>query len=347
VLTVVNVGYPFAPCGPNAVGGAEQVLSAIDAALVNAGHRSIVIAPEGSECRGELWTVPAAPGRIDTAAFYAWHDVYRAYLHRLTSDERVDLIHFHGGDFSDYLPDAADVPMLVTLHLWPTAYPARIFSWKRPNVHLQCVSEAQRRACLDSSSLPVIRNGVDLEELSPVDSPDGFVLALGRICPEKAFHVAVDAAHAAGIPLFIGGTVFPFEAHQTYFDQVLAPRLDGTARFLGALDRIAKRRLLPAARCLVLPSAVRETSSLAAMEALACGTPVVAMRSPALEQLIDHGHTGLLVDSPAEMADAFQAVDRIDRAECRRTAERLCSAAEMTRSYLRCYEDLVTQTACS
>jgi CelD/BcsL family acetyltransferase involved in cellulose biosynthesis len=232
--------------------------------------------------------------------------------------------------------------MLVTLHMWPDAYPPALFA-SRPNLHLQCVSEAQRRACPRASRPLLIRNGVNLRELAPEGPKHGFILALGRICPEKGFHLAIDAAKAAGLPILIGGAVFPYAAHRRYFDAMIAPRLDDGVRYLGPLNRRTKRRLLAAARCLVVPSTVRETSSLAAMEALACGTAVVAVRTPALEELIDDGETGVLVESADRMDRALCGVDRISPARCRSAAEQRCSAEQMTAEYLACYEDIAAR----
>src|SRR5437016_7300098 len=95
-----------------------------------------------------------------------------------------------------------------------------------------------------------------------------------RICPEKGIHLALDAASAAGVPLFLAGTAFGYRSHQSYFEDAIRPRLRDGHRFLGAIGGVRKQKLLAGARCLVVASQVAETSSLAAMEALACGTPV-------------------------------------------------------------------------
>ncbi len=343
MLTILSVGYPFAAVSPDAVGGAEQVLAAIDAALVEAGHRSIVIAPESSACRGELRPVPLA-GRIDACAVQAAHEAVRERIRQALQTERVDVVHLHGVDFARYLPETELVPLMATLHLWPDAYPCEVFA--RPDLHLQCVSEAQRRACPTPRSPVVIRNGVDLRELHPgaaeavSEDERGFVLALGRICPEKGFHLAIDAARDAGLPILLAGAVYPYETHQRYFESAIVPRLGPDVRFLGPIDRARKRRLLASARCVVLPSTVRETSSLVAMESLASGTPVVALRSPALEELIDEGRTGRLVDRPGALPRALREAGAISRLACRHAAEERCSAARMTAEYLRCYAEL-------
>jgi glycosyltransferase involved in cell wall biosynthesis len=173
----------------------------------------------------------------------------------------------------------------------------------------------------------------------------GFVAALGRICPEKGYEVAFDAARRAGRPMLLAGQVFGYEAHRRYFEEEIRPRLDRQRRFLGPLGFPAKRRLLAAARCLLVPSRVAETSSLAAMEALACGTPVVAFPNGALTEIVEPGVTGFLVRDVAEMAEAIAAAGELDRDTCRRVARARFSAARMTSRYLARYEALAGMSA--
>src|SRR5262249_25501474 len=129
-----------------------------------------------------------------------------------------------------------------------------------------------------------------------------FVLSLGRICPEKGYHLALEAAIAARLPMILAGEIFRYEAHERYYAQEIAPRLNGVRKFIGPVGLARKRRLLSAARCLLVPSLVPETSSLVAMEALACGTPVIAFPSGALAEIVEHGRTGFLVKNETEMA---------------------------------------------
>jgi glycosyltransferase involved in cell wall biosynthesis len=188
-----------------------------------------------------------------------------------------------------------------------------------------------------------VPNGVDLSVLRPGPRKHRFALSLGRICREKNFHQALDAAREAGVPILLAGEVFAYANHQRYFREEIEPRLGRGARFLGPLGLAPKRRLLAAARCLVVPSRIAETSSLVTMEALACGTPVVAFRTGALPDLVAHGRTGFLVSDVHEMARALRDVEAIDPAECRREAERRFSSELMISRYFDLYRQLVPQ----
>jgi len=339
-LTILSVAYPMAPVGPDAVGGAEQVLSHLDRALTEAGHRSIVVAQTGSQIAGTLLPVPAAAGTLNDAARDLAHWRVRRVVGKALERFPVDLVHMHGIDFYDYLPPPG-VPVLATLHLPPSWYPAAAFSPSRPGTWLNCVSESQLRGCPPGAPLiGAIPNGVPIDALQARHAKRRFVLNLGRICAEKGVHIAIDAARRAELPILLAGAVFRYEAHQRYFDEEVRPRLGKGARFIGPVGFARKRRLLSAARCLVLPTLAPETSSLVAMEALACGTPVVAFSSGALPEIIEHGRTGFLVHDEWEMAEALKAVGTLDPDACRAAAEERFSLDRMVARYLDLYRDL-------
>ena len=342
-LTVLNIAYPLAPVSPDCVGGAEQVLSALDAALTAAGHRSVVIACEGSRVAGELVAIPAPPahGLISDGISLARQDAVRQAAAHVLRTRRVDVIHMHGLDFSHYLPPPGP-PLLVTLHLPPGWYPAGAFDPPRPDTWVHCVSRSQHRAAPGSPRLlPPIGNGVPVAELGAVRArKGGYALVLARVCPEKGLHLALDAAEAADVPLLIAGEVFPYPAHRAYFAEHVAPRLDRRRRYLGPVGFRGKRRLLAAARCLLVASQAAETSSLVAMEAASCGTPVIAFRAGALPEVVEHGRTGYLVGDVRGMADAIGRVDAINPQDCRDTAQRRFGMERMVAAYLDRYRTL-------
>jgi glycosyltransferase involved in cell wall biosynthesis len=344
-LTILSVAYPFAPVGPDAVGGAEQVLSALDHALVERGHRSIVIAVEGSVTAGRLVARPSEAGVIDEPARQRAWARHRAAIEAVVAREPVDLVHLHGIDFHAYLPENA--PTLATLHLPLDWYPETV--WRpRPRLWLHCVSEAQHRTRPPGVDLlPPIPNGVPPGLFATRQRKRGFALMLSRICPEKGVHLALAAARKAEVPLLIGGQVFPYETHRRYFEEEVKPLLDSKRRFLGPLGFERKRRLLAAARCVLIPSLVAETSSLTAIEALASGTPVIAFPNGALPEVVEHGRTGFLVRDAEEMADAIGAATALDPQECRDAAARRFSLEPMTSRYIDLYRRIAAETPAS
>lgn len=339
-LCVLSVAFPFAPVADDAVGGAEQVLAQLDAALVRAGHRSVVVACAGSSPIGELVATPWTTGPITEAVRRRVHAAHRRAIERALHRWPVDLVHMHGIDFHAYLPPPGP-PVLVTLHLPPDWYPPDIFHLARPDTFLHCVSTAQRARCPSGARLlPEVPNGVALGALAARHAKRRFALALGRICPEKGFHIALDAAKRAGVPLLIAGQTFRYAAHETYFEREIAPRLDGSRRFIGPIGLVRKRRLLTAARCLLVPSLAPETSSLVAMEALACGTPVIAFPSGALPEIVEHGRTGFIVQGEREMAEAIHAAVMIEPEACRAAARERFALERTVARYFARYREL-------
>jgi glycosyltransferase involved in cell wall biosynthesis len=248
----------------------------------------------------------------------------------------------HSLDFHHYLP-GGDVPVLATLHLPPDWYPQSIFNTNRHRFGMNCVSRSQHRSCPESPLLvDPIGNGVDTGRLCPSNAPKGnYALTLGRVCPEKGFHLAMDAARTAGIPLLVAGQVFPYQRHIEFFDREIRPRLSADCRFLGPVKFARKRSLLRRAGCLVIASTVAETSSLVAMEALSCGTPVVAFRAGALPEIVEHGKTGFIVDDPSELADAMRLATSLSSEECRQAAVSRFSARAMAARYFALYDQMI------
>jgi glycosyltransferase involved in cell wall biosynthesis len=343
-LHVLQVGYPLAPVGSDAAGGAEQVVTALDEALTAAGHHSIVIAPASSTCAGTLLPLPPVPGFIDESIRAAAAASCRARMAEAFRRWPVDLVHLHGVDCDRYLP-AGDVPTLVSLHLPVSWYRPALFT-RGSHAWFACVSGAQRNTLPGPPRrLVTVPNGVAVDALPRNDvRRRTFALALGRVCPEKGFHLAIDAATAAGVPLILAGQVFPYPAHTQYFDTMIRPRLDpARARWIGAVGFEKKRRLLSSASCLILPSLVPETSSLVAMEALACGTPVVAFAKGALPELIDEGRTGFLATDLPGLAEGIRRAPGLNRHACRSAARMRCDVRQMTARYFAVYRQMLRE----
>jgi glycosyltransferase involved in cell wall biosynthesis len=238
--------------------------------------------------------------------------------------------------------------VLATLHLPLSFYPAGSFNDVSPNVSFNCVSDSQARSFADLESLVgVVPNGIALDCFAAADP--GALLAgrkgllwLGRICEEKAPHLALEIAKRAGLPITVAGQIYPFSYHQKYFDREVAPRLHNTpnARFISAPSADLKRRLLRESQALLITSLAEETSSLVAMEAAASGTPTIAFRKGALAEVVRDGVTGFLVEDMAQAVLAMQKISTIEKKICVQHAQKNFSAAQMAERYSSLYERL-------
>jgi glycosyltransferase involved in cell wall biosynthesis len=299
-----------------------------------------VIACAGSSSCGTLAATPRPTGTITEAVRSRIYAACRRAIDNTLRRWPVDVVHMHGIDFHAYLPPPGP-PVLATLHLPPEWYPPDVFRPARPDTFLHCVSASQRARCpAGANLLPDVQNGVALDALQARHVKRGFALALGRICPEKGFHIALDAAKRAGSALLLAGETFRYETHEAYFAHEIAPRLDRMRRFIGPLGLQRKRRFLTAARCVLIPSLVPETSSLVAMEALACGTPVIAFPSGALPEIVEHGRTGFIVCDEQAMAEAIHAAATIEPEVCRQVARQRFSLEHTVERYFALYRQL-------
>lgn len=340
-MNVLAVTDPLALIGSDAVGGAEQLVAALDGALVAAGHGSVVVAAAGSRCAGELVTTPEVTDTSCEAgarALAATRDLVEETL----ATHHIDVVHFHGHDMLGVLP-RTELPIVATLHQPPAWYPTRVFAKHQPAVRFTCVSHNQCRSFFGDMPVEVIPDGVDLELFAPVAKKDDYIVGLGPLSPQKGFHLALEAARLARVPCRLAGSSSASPAHQQYFRDSIVPRLDGERVFVGPVGGLRKRVLLARARALVVPSLVDETSSLAAMEAMACGTPVIAMRRGALPEIVEHGVTGYLVDGFLDMVDAIANIDAIAPDACRAAAEERFNGQVMQQAYLGLYERMLDQ----
>jgi glycosyltransferase involved in cell wall biosynthesis len=200
-----------------------------------------------------------------------------------------------------------------------------------------CIRDRYQSLDPNPNVVAVIENGVPTSFSTPRPRRRSFALAMGRICPEKGFDLALDAAKRAGVPFLLAGQVYPYAEHEAYFRDEIAPRLDRYRRWIGRVEGEHKRRLLQSALCLLAPSRVAETASLVAREALAAGTPVIAFPNGALAQTVEPGVTGYLVEDVAGMADAIARCRDIDPDACRAVARSRFSIDRMQNEYLDLY----------
>jgi glycosyltransferase involved in cell wall biosynthesis len=329
---------------PPAYGGTETVVSVLTEELVRRGHQVRLCASGDSSTAAELFSVyPSSlrsAGLCDDALQYSL--VHTALALRDAGD--FDIVHCHNGPPSELgmaLSHLIDVPMLTTLHNQLTD--ESHFIWQNYGGWYNTISQ-QQWAILpelpNARFAGVVYNGIDVASFPFQPEKDGYVLYLGRISPQKAPHLAVEAARRAGLRIVIAGKVATRE-EQCYYDEVLAPMLDGhSAEFVGEADAVLKRELYSGARALLLPLQWDEPFGLVMVEAMACGTPAIVFARGAAPELIIDGETGFLVQDVDGMVGALARVDSIDPWRCRSHVEERFGPATLADNYLALYEKI-------
>ena len=298
-----------------------------------------MIACGGSAVAGRHALAGPLPEPSTGQALHAADRRLRAALADVLAREPVDLVHLHGLDFPAYLP-APSVPVLATLHLPLDCIRAR--RWlPRPETWLLASSRSRAR-CPAIAGIAGADRQRRLESCSACRATAVYLLGLGRICPEKGFHLAIEAAKAAGMDPLSGRSGVRLHGAPR-----LSPRTRSSRGSTGGEVSWARSASARSARCSRAPPAswyrslVPETSSLVAMEAIACGTPVVALRTGALAEVVEDGRTGFLVRDASALPDAILRVASLDRERCRRTARERFDATAMTARYLGLFEEVL------
>lgn len=351
-LRILYVAYPMLPVTQSVPGGAEQALWTLEREMAERGHVTAVAACEQSQVAGKLFATGTAPVELDVfEERKAQHEdaVVAEIARAREAGMPYDLIHDESGSFWQRAREVRE-PVLATLHLPKTFYWRRAFDAVPFNVYFNCVSQSQLASFSDAPHmLGAIANGIRVADFpKPTGDRDDHLLWVGRICEEKGPQVAIDVAQRAGAPLVIAGDVYRFSYHQSFFEREIWPRLDGNrVRRVQAPGFADKVKLLSRARALLVTSFVAETSSLVAMEAMACGTPVVAFRRGALPEVVEDRVTGFLVDTPEEMVGALADTGKIDPQSCREHVEQCFSAARMADEYESLYHRILEKVRAS
>jgi glycosyltransferase involved in cell wall biosynthesis len=223
--------------------------------------------------------------------------------------------------------------MVTTIHGVSSPSILPVYREYDGDVDYVSISDADREGSL--SYLATVYNGIRLADFSFRPDPGGYAVCLGRIHPDKGVHLAIAAAREAGVPLVIAGLM----QDRAYFEREIEPHLDGErVRWVGMLGPQARDRLLGGALALLHLVTFEEPFGLALVEAMACGTPVIATRRGAVPEVVLDGATGILVEDAPAAANALKVVGALDRAGCREAVSRRFTVESMVDGYLKVYE---------
>jgi glycosyltransferase involved in cell wall biosynthesis len=349
-MRIAQVVPPFESVPPAGYGGTERVVSTLTEALVHRGHDVTLFASGDSRTAARLVpTVDAAlwhddPPLKDLSPFWAM-TLDTIWDH---ADE-FDLIHSHLDYWGYPLARHVGAPVLTTLHGRLDLPELQPLYRRFQHVPLVSISDAQRRPVDWANFVATVYHGIDLDQFTFGDKPGEYLAFLGRISPEKGLDTAIRVARQAGWPLRIAArkplrqTNDPnVRADWEHYHRDIKPLLEpGRAELIGEVDGAAKNEFLRNAAALVFPIRWPEPFGLVMIEALACGTPVIALRDGSVPEVLDQGISGFVCSSEAEMVAAVGRLDEIDRARCRVEAERRFSPGAMASAYERVYARLV------
>ncbi len=338
-LRVGLVAPPWVSVPPARYGGTEGFVDVLARGLDARGHAVRLFTTGDSTCPVDRsWVFPTAPEPMGLALLEAAH--VRAAYEAL---EDCDVMH----DNTTVGPVWAaavrhPTPVVVTHHGDLTPPTAAVYADVGRWATLVAISRSQRDSAPQVPFAAVIHHGIEAQSCSPGDGSGGYALFLGRLAPEKGASAAIEIARRAGVPLRIAAKMRE-QAERDYFEEYVAPHLGPGVEYLGEVDPEERTRQLAGAVALVDPISWAEPFGLVMIEAMACGTPVIAYPNGAAPEIVRDGLTGFLCDGVDEAVDALHRVGSLDRTACRRHVEAHFSADRMVDAYARLYAEVVAR----
>lgn len=341
-MRIAEVAPLYESVPPKLYGGTERVVAYLTDELVAQGHDVTLFASGDSHTPATLVPVAPAALRLDPSCRdqLAWHVLMTEMVAARMS--AFDIVHFHIAHVHFPLVRRLGMPHVTTMHGrldMPELVP---FFDEFSDMPAISISNAQRAPLPGMNWVETIHHGLPEGLLRFRPGPNDYLAFLGRISPEKRADRAIAIATALGWPLKIAAKVD--HADVDYFDDVIRPLLDNPlVQFVGEIGEAEKNDFLGHARALLFPIDWPEPFGLVMIEALACGTPVVAFRGGSVEEILEPGVTGFIVDSMEEAIEATSCIDMIDRRACRRAFERRFTARRMAHQHLATYARVIDE----
>ena len=332
-MDIAIIAPPWLPVPAPAYGGTEAVLDELARGYQAAGHNVLMVCHPDSVCPvPKVSVIPAEDAVRMGRASIELENVIAAY--ELVKD--ADVVHDHtlaGPIYSERYPD---LPVVTTNHGPFSRTMNAVYGAAVPRVGLVAISHSHAA----STHLPVdavVHHGINVDDYPFGAGDGGYVALLGRMAANKGVHRAIAVAKTAGVRLKIAAKMREPHEH-AYFDEFVRPHLGDDVIYLGEVDADGKREVLASATALLNPISWREPFGMAMLESLACGTPVVGCPQGAAPEIVEHGVTGYLGDSDAELINGLLSLDRLDRKVCRDHARERFSVERMVEGYVEVFE---------
>ncbi|AJX77214.1 glycosyl transferases group 1 family protein [Burkholderia pseudomallei MSHR7498] len=339
-MRIAQIAPLYEAVPPKLYGGTERVVSYLTEALVEMGHDVTLFASGDSVTSARLEAAWPRALRLDPSIRDAMAPHMRLLEQVARAAHTFDILHFH----LDYLPfpllSRLDAPFVTTLHGrldLPELQP--VFD-AFPNAPVVSISDSQRTPLPQAGWAGTVYHGLPDTLLTPqADRKPEYLAFLGRICPEKRVDTAIRIAAQSGLPLKIAAKVDKVD--EDYFKAEIEPLLDSAhVEFIGEINEAQKPAFLSGAKALLFPIDWPEPFGLVMIEAMACGTPVVAFNRGSVPEVIDDGLTGFIVEDVQGAVGALHRIDELSRDAIRAQFEQRFSSHAMARRYIDIYEML-------
>jgi glycosyltransferase involved in cell wall biosynthesis len=325
------------PVPPPLYGGIELVVDRLAVGFQRAGHEVLLYTTGDSTCPvPKAWALEESEGqRIGMAV-----PELRHVMHAYEAIRDFDIVHDHTVMGPVYAEHVTSQPVVTTIHGPFNQELTDIYERIAHRVPIIAISHAQHQPVPHIPIGRVIHHGLDASDFPIGNGAGGYCLFLGRMSPDKGAHRAVVAAGKAGVPLKMIGKMreaWEFE----YFEEHVKPNLSDDIQYLGEVPHEEKIDLLANATAMLFPIRWNEPFGMVMLEAMACGTPVIAYSEGAAPEVVDHGRTGFLVDNEDEMAEAISRIADIARADCRAAVEGYFSTERMANEHIALFEEIL------
>ena len=327
---------------PKLYGGTERVVSYLTEELVHLGHDVTLFASGDSVTGAKL--IPGCPEALRLDPAVVDHLAHHVSMVEdvFTQSDNFDIIHFHIDYLHFPLSRRERILNVTTLHGRLDIPDLQPLYRRFDDMPVVSISDSQREPLSYANWQATVYHGLPIDQYTLRDQPGNYLAFLGRISPEKRVDRAIEIASRVGIPLKIAAKID--RADQAYFESTIQPLLDNPlVEFIGEIGYPDKDEFLGNALALLFPIDWPEPFGLVMIEAMACGTPVIAYPLGSAPEVVEQGRTGFLVNDIASAARAVEQVAKISRAECRQRFEQRFSASRMAQDYLAVYQHLTRQ----
>ncbi|HVE75723.1 MAG TPA: glycosyltransferase family 4 protein [Actinomycetota bacterium] len=336
-LRIAMVAPPWFQVPPEGYGGIEWMAYWLTEGLVALGHEVTLIGAGQNNTSANFHSTFEEPPSLRLGEPLP-EAIHHAKAMQIIDDLDVDVIHDHTL-MGPLLARTRKAPTVITAHGPVDGEVSDYFTAMGDKIHLVAISEAQRRKAPQLAWAGTVRNAIPVDDYTFRSVKEDFVLFLGRMSPEKGVHLAIEAAREAGHHLVIAAKCNePLEYE--YLEEEVRPRLGPWAEWIGEADAVTKKDLLSRARCLLFPIRWEEPFGIVMVEALASGTPVVALTGGSVPEVVLHGETGYVFDKPDELVKGIEEAALIDPEACRDYAKKHFDIDRMVLGYESLYRQI-------